>query len=112
MQMSLSKEVPDKIRASLPDFIRELTQGRSGKCLYAIHPGGPKIIDLIQSELGLSDEQVAFSRKVLLARGNMSSATLPHIWKEILESDYEGDIISLAFGPGLTTFGGFFEAMR
>lgn len=112
MQMSLSKEVPEKIRGSLSAFIRELSQNYPGECLFAIHPGGPKIIDLIQSQLELSDEQVAFSRKVLKERGNMSSATLPHVWKEILDSDYEGKVISLAFGPGLTIFGGLFEAKR
>lgn len=112
MQMGLSKEVPEKIRGALPAFIREMTQDHPGKCLFAIHPGGPKIIDLIQSQLELSDEQVSFSRKVLKERGNMSSATLPHVWKEILDSDYEGQVISLAFGPGLTIFGGLFEAHR
>jgi len=112
LQMSLSKEVPEKIRGHLPQFIRELTQGHYGNYLYAIHPGGPKIIDLIQAQLELSDEQVAFSRKVLKERGNMSSATLPHVWKEIMDSDYEGKVISLAFGPGLTIFGGMFEASR
>lgn len=112
MQMGLSKEVPEKIRGHLPQFLRELTQGYHGNYLFAVHPGGPKIIDLIQAQLELSDEQVAFSRKVLLERGNMSSATLPHVWKEILDSDYEGKVISLAFGPGLTIFGGMFEARR
>lgn len=112
MQMTLSKEVPEKIRGHLPQFIRELTNGDHGNYLYAIHPGGPKIIDAIQAQLELSDEQVAFSRKVLKERGNMSSATLPHVWKEIMDSDYEGKVISLAFGPGLTIFGGMFEAMK
>lgn len=108
MQMSLSKDVPDKIRGSLAEFVG----GNRKKCLFAIHPGGPKIIDLIQNQLELTDEQVYFSRKVLAERGNMSSATLPHVWKEILDSDYEGEVMSLAFGPGLTIFGGRFEAMR
>jgi predicted naringenin-chalcone synthase len=38
----------------------------------------------------------------------MSSATLPHIWQEILRSPEvcHGDlIVSLAFGPGLTLSG-------
>ena len=112
MQMTLSKEVPEKIRGGLPAFLRELTLNHPGEYLFAIHPGGPKIIDTIQSQLELSDEQVALSRKVLKARGNMSSATLPHVWKEILDSDYQGKVISLAFGPGLTIFGGLFEAHR
>jgi len=35
----------------------------------------------------------------------MSSATVPHIWKKVLESDdvFDGEyLISMAFGPGLT----------
>lgn len=112
MQMTLSKEVPDKIRGHLPAFLHQLTQETPQKILFAIHPGGPKIIDLLQSHLELSDEQVSFSRKVLKERGNMSSSTLPHIWKEILDSDYSGKVISLAFGPGLTIFGGMFEAKK
>jgi predicted naringenin-chalcone synthase len=108
MQMTLSKEVPEKIRGHLPAFLREMTQDPFENIIFAIHPGGPKIIDSIQSYLELSDEQVAFSRKVLKERGNMSSATLPHVWKEILDSDYSGKVISLAFGPGLTIFGGLF----
>ena len=112
MQMSLSKDVPDKIRGHLTKFLHELTEDSHKDFLFAIHPGGPKIIDLLQTQLGLSDEQVAFSRKVLKERGNMSSATLPHVWKEILDSDYSGKVISLAFGPGLTIFGGVFEAIK
>ena len=112
MQMTLSKEVPDKIRGHLPEFLRTLTDDPHQNCLFAIHPGGPKIIDSLQSQLELSDEQVAFSRKVLKERGNMSSATLPHVWKEILDSDYSGKVISLALGPGLTIFGGMFEAKK
>lgn len=111
MQMSLSKEVPGKIKEHLREFIRRLTPDPS-KMMYAIHPGGPKIIDAIQEQLELSDEQVFFGRKVLRERGNMSSATLPHIWKEILDSDYTGPLISLAFGPGLTIFGSLSEAKR
>lgn len=112
MQMTLSKQVPEKIRGHVPAFLSQMTKEPFDNFLFAIHPGGPKIIDAIQSELDLSDEQVAFSRKILKERGNMSSATLPHVWKEILESDYSGKVISLAFGPGLTIFGGLFEAKR
>lgn len=112
MQMTLSKEVPDKIRTHINSFVHKLSGGYTGDILFAIHPGGPKIIDTIQKQLELSDEQLAFSRQILKSRGNMSSATLPHIWKEILDSDYNGKVISLAFGPGLTIFGGLFETRK
>ena len=78
---------------------------------FAIHPGGPKIIDAVQEALELSDKQTQESKKILFERGNMSSATLPHVWNEMLNSDIPKGtkIISLAFGPGLTLFGSVFE---
>jgi predicted naringenin-chalcone synthase len=45
---------------------------------------------------------------VLADCGNMSSATLPHIWKLLLEDPAvpPGTLIpSMAFGPGLTVCG-------
>ncbi len=86
----------------------ELSQAEREAAAFAIHPGGPRILDLVQDRLHLSDPQVACSRSVLLSRGNMSSATLPHIWQELLRGDTLGDgqaVISLAFGPGLTLCG-------
>lgn len=119
MQMTLSKDVPAKIRDDLVIFLKELAAENHvsyeellSDSLFAIHPGGPKIIDSIQERLGLRDEQVMFSREILRTRGNMSSATLPHVWQKILESGYEGRVVSLAFGPGLTIFGGLFEAKK
>jgi predicted naringenin-chalcone synthase len=51
---------------------------------------------------------VAHSRAVLKACGNMSSATLPHVWAGMLtDAEVLPDtlITSLAFGPGLTLYG-------
>ena len=117
MQMSLSKDVPEKIRDHLAPFIRELAHENNldpaemiRTSLFAIHPGGPKIIEKIEKKLELKSDQTVHCRNILKTRGNMSSATLPHVWKEILDSNYEGRVISLAFGPGLTIFGALFEA--
>jgi len=120
MQMTLSRDVPQKIGQNLKPFIERLVK-KSGlnwneilkTGLFAIHPGGPKIIDTVQSFLELSDDQVSHSRKVLFLRGNMSSSTLPHIWKNIIEDDANRGriVISLAFGPGLTLFGSVSEVI-
>jgi len=118
MSMTLSREVPIKIREALPAFIQELCD-KAGvdkidvmkNGIFAVHPGGPKIIEAVQRKLELNAEQVELSKKVLFERGNMSSATLPHVWNEILNSQPEKGriILSLAFGPGLTIFGSLFE---
>ena len=120
MKMTLSRYVPLKIRSHIPDFIQELCERaevnwdelkRYG--IFAIHPGGPKIIESSQRTLDLRDDQLQYSRLILKERGNMSSATLPHIWQEILKSNAPAGtkVLSLAFGPGLTIFGSIFEVV-
>lgn len=117
MQMTLSRDVPQKIKSEIKLFLNELVKKTDLQVLevmnsiFAIHPGGPKIIDAVQEVLELSDAQTAQSKKVLYERGNMSSATLPHVWVEILKNPVAAGtkIISFAFGPGLTLFGSVFE---
>ena len=120
LRMNLSREVPAKIGTVIHSFFGDLAR-RAGQdpevllrdAIFAVHPGGPKIIDSVQSQLGLTDAQVAASKKILLERGNMSSATLPHVWKEILGTEPKAGtkVVSFAFGPGLTVFGGIFEVV-
>jgi predicted naringenin-chalcone synthase len=119
LEMTLHRRVPSLIKEHLEDFVRELfiSSGydfnlEKEKTLFAIHPGGPKIIDQIVDLLGLKGEQVRYSKKVLFERGNMSSATLPHVW-ELIVNDPEvlpgTKVLSVAFGPGLTIAGFFGE---
>ncbi len=112
---SLSKEIPVSILRALPKFLEALSE-KSGKdlkqSLFAIHPGGPKILSQIGKLLQLEPGQLRDSEAILKERGNMSSATLPHIWERILNNQEipSGTLItSLAFGPGLTIGGGVFE---
>lgn len=117
MQMNLSRQVPSKIKSALPSFTEilfslcQISRTQASNSIFAIHPGGPRIIDAVQETLHLSDEQIKQSRQVLLERGNMSSATLPHVWEEILNCEYPSGttVVSFAFGPGLTLFGSVFE---
>jgi predicted naringenin-chalcone synthase len=118
MAMSLARDVPQKIAQVLRAFVSDLLAqtGRTIAALrnvaVAVHPGGPKIIDGVRDTLELWDEQVAISREVLHDHGNMSSATLPHIWQRMIEDERvpAGTLIpSLAFGPGLTVCGALLE---
>lgn len=121
MMMTLSREVPFKIRDALPEFIKELVHeaGLSIEdvlktAIFAVHPGGPKIIEAVQKKLELTDAQVKAGKEVLFQRGNMSSATLPHVWKVIWDEGVRNNqlVVSLAFGPGLTIFGAIFRVKR
>lgn len=118
-RMTLSRDVPGKIASSLPCFLSRMFSSlgmvysdHAGQTVFAVHPGGPRILDSVRELLGLEEHQLALSRTVLFERGNMSSATLPHIWMAVL-SDPEvraGSLVaSLAFGPGLTIAGALFR---
>ncbi|MEO8550203.1 MAG: 3-oxoacyl-[acyl-carrier-protein] synthase III C-terminal domain-containing protein [Kofleriaceae bacterium] len=118
MQMTLARDVPDRIAKGVRGFVLELfARGGAGlehmkRSMFAVHPGGPKIIDQVRKMLELDEAQVAESRRVLYDFGNMSSATLPHVWMRMLADPAvpAGTIIpSLAFGPGLTMCGVLLE---
>lgn len=119
LRMKLAKDVPVLIARALPDFVAKLMQKagiQAGADLYyAIHPGGPKIIQQVGKILELRPEQFEHSLWVLQNYGNMSSATLPHIWDRLWKDEKVKDgsyLISLAFGPGLTLAGGVFQCVR
>jgi predicted naringenin-chalcone synthase len=115
MRMMLAREVPDLIASALRDFLKRMFAATGvdpaeafANGVFAVHPGGPRIIDKVASLLELAPRQVEASRAALRAYGNMSSATLPHIWAALLKdpSVPAGTLItSLAFGPGLTVYG-------
>lgn len=77
---------------------------------WAVHPGGPRIIDVVQQQLGLTDDQVAPSRNVLRDYGNCSSATVLLVLDRLRPAagDY---VVALAFGPGLTVAAALLKAM-
>ncbi len=110
--MEMSKEVPFKIAKELEAFLQRLAK-KAGlsfeellkNAVFAIHPGGPKIIEQVTRLLSLNTWQVDHSFEILKSCGNMSSATMPHIWQKILLDPEvkEGTfVVSMGFGPGLT----------
>jgi len=115
MLMTLAREVPARVATAAREFVASMFddaglsfERERAETMFAVHPGGPLIVDVVQQALELSNAQVAVSRRALLRYGNMSSATLPHIWRDLLEDRAvaAGTLIaSLAFGPGLTVAG-------
>ena len=117
--MHLGREVPAKIKNVLRHFVDSILTDcqidESAEIIFAIHPGGPKIIEAVEKELSLNAEQTSESHDILKNFGNMSSATLPHIWEAILKNQNRKSgaiVISLAFGPGLTMSGSAFKLCR
>jgi len=120
--MTLTRRVPILLAKNIETYMRDLFidagldfDKDKGSVIFAIHPGGPKIIQLVGKVLKLENFQIRHSQEVLRKRGNMSSATIPHIWNEILEDKSivsNTYIATVAFGPGLTMTGAILKLCR
>jgi prepilin-type processing-associated H-X9-DG protein len=110
-QMRLSPEVPALIEKTLASEVDRwlLTMGIQRDSIgdWAIHPGGPRILDAVESSLGLNAEKVQPSRDVLAEHGNMSSPTVLFILDRIKASTSVATFedrrycVLIAFGPGI-----------
>lgn len=109
-EMRLSSYVPDLISKGIAKLIDGLLQKTPVSLeqieYYAIHPGGKKILEVIQRALNIEREKLDPAYHVLKNYGNMSSPTVLFVLKEIMNklgSRHDGErILSVAFGPGLT----------
>lgn len=110
-RMSLSATVPKVLAQHVAPVVDALLArhgvSRGAVAGWAVHPGGPRIVDVVQDRLGLVADDVAVSRSVLRDYGNCSSATVLLILDRLMaERDLvAGDhVVALAFGPGLTLY--------
>lgn len=77
---------------------------RSDIRFWVAHPGGRKVIDEVKKHIGLTDEQLQFSRNVLRNYGNMSSPTVMYVLDEVVRrgDPQPGDWgVMVALGPGM-----------
>ncbi len=106
--MTLSGYVPQLIGEDVLSLVQSAVAHHalalsdiSGWC---IHPGGKRILDIIQKQLELPEKALIHSRNVLWKYGNMSSPTVLFVLKEMMNDHLNSQekIFGMAFGPGLT----------
>src|SRR3954463_413638 len=105
-RMGLSPRVPDVLGRHVGGVVDELLTAAGLRVEdvagWAVHPGGPRILDVVRDTLGLAEEQLGASRRVLAEHGNCSSATVLLVLEEL--GDVDGPIVAMAFGPGLALY--------
>ena len=92
------------IERSLETLLKRNGLRREDVRFWVAHPGGRKVIQSVQEKLGLSDEQVQFSKDIYRNFGNMSSATVLFVLEEVARrgNPRPGDLgVMIALGPGM-----------
>jgi alkylresorcinol/alkylpyrone synthase len=80
---------------------------------WAVHPGGPRILDTVAEHLDLPPDALDASRRVLAERGNCSSATVLLVLDALRSAGRpvaRAYAVVLAFGPGLTLYAALLRA--
>lgn len=109
-EMRLSSYVPDIIKSGIATLtttlLDKISKHFSDVKHFAIHPGGKKILEVIEQELHITNADNAAAYHVLDNYGNMSSATILFVLDELIRrlsiENKNEHILSFAFGPGLT----------
>ncbi|KAL8161185.1 hypothetical protein V2J09_012674 [Rumex salicifolius] len=116
INFKLGRDLPIKIEENIEKFCRKL-MGKIGDeklgfndLFWAVHPGGPAILNKLESKLGLESKKLECSRKALMDFGNVSSNTIFYVMDymrnelEKKEEEEGGEEwgLGLAFGPGIT----------
>jgi chalcone synthase len=112
----LQKDVPGliskNIEKSLVEAFQPLDISDWNSLFWITHPGGPAILDQVESKLGLKSEKLRATRHVLSEFGNMSSACVLFILDDMRRKSTENGLkttgeglewgVLFGFGPGLT----------
>lgn len=116
----LSENLPDYIYRGVEPVIAEVLRdnglAKSDIDLWAVHPGGPKIIEQSVRSLGISADRAAQSWDVLARFGNMLSVSLIFVLETMVRQAESSKPIStgiaFAFAPGVTVEGILFDIIR
>jgi predicted naringenin-chalcone synthase len=115
-RMGLSPRVPDVLAEHVLSLITELLD-RHGMAVsdvdgWAIHPGGPKILEVVRDRLGIAEAHITPSREVLAEHGNCSSPTVLLIVDALRRRPVPPrHVVMMAFGPGLTLYAALLSAV-
>ncbi|WP_189271185.1 type III polyketide synthase [Kitasatospora griseola] len=106
----LGPELPELVRLHVGEEVasflaaHDLKPGDVGS--WVCHPGGPRVLEVLGEELGLSEGALAPSRESLARCGNLSSASVLHILRDVIDQGPPppGSFgLVLALGPGFAS---------
>jgi alpha-pyrone synthase len=112
-EMTLSRRVPTLIvrylRPWVERWLGENGLGTGDVGSWAVHPGGPRILEGVEEALGLPRQATAVAHEVFATHGNMSSPTVLFILDRLQQRRAARPCVALAFGPGVTAEAALFR---
>ena len=111
MPLHISNSVERLARAALEQAgvtVRDWNE----EVFWVVHPGGRKILDMVESRLGLRKEKLEAPREVMRKHGNTLSSCVIIVLEEMRRRSAERSMATVgeglewgllfAFGPGIT----------
>ncbi|WP_324784070.1 type III polyketide synthase [Streptomyces sp. H51] len=116
----LSQNLPQYIYQGVDPVVSAVLErnglAKSDVDLWAIHPGGPRIIEESARSLGIPEERAASSWDLLARHGNMLSVSLVFVLEQMISQAEPDQQIStgvaFSFAPGVTLEGIVFDIVR
>ncbi|TXG64727.1 hypothetical protein EZV62_011721 [Acer yangbiense] len=120
ISFKLARDLPQIIEDNIEGFCNKLMKiiglknQDYNKLFWAVHPGGPAILNRMEKRMDLLPEKLTASRRALMDYGNASSNTIVYVLEYMIEESLkmkkqdqgDGDWgLILAFGPGITLEG-------
>jgi alkylresorcinol/alkylpyrone synthase len=107
LKIVLDPRVPAMVQQYLGKDIRSFLAAHSLKIddvtAWVSHPGGPKVIEAIEHELGRFDDPLELTWRSLDQIGNLSSSSVLHVLRDTLDKRalLQGSPgVLMAMGPG------------
>ncbi|MCH8535586.1 MAG: type III polyketide synthase [Flavobacteriaceae bacterium] len=108
LKMVLDEAVPETITEHFPSilhpFLQKFDLQIEDLTHLVFHPGGKKIVQTVEELFKDIGKDISSTKKVLREFGNMSSATVLYVLKDIIEKEPKANEfgLMLSFGPGFT----------
>lgn len=97
--------VEAKLKAAVDEICEEIGVSPGDISRFCCHPGGVKVIEAIETALGLPAGKLDVEREVLRDHGNMSAPTVLFVLKRLIERGLPERVMMTALGPGFTCAG-------
>lgn len=125
LQFYLDRTLPSLVSQHVGAFCRTALDNAPSKpgfndIFWAVHSGGPAILNAVEQALQLDTDKLAASRTILKNYGNISASTVLFVLDELRKADSPASVevqgcewgIAVAFGPGVTIEGALLKRCK